>query len=94
VDRGPITTTAWRQIRAWRNEWHQLGTPTLPVLLDGSTTLTGDLAVRRLAKEMTHADAPVSPQLAYAKISVHPQVTWVSEIGGRWAHEYMLTKPG
>jgi hypothetical protein len=25
VARGPITTSAWRRIRAWRSEWQQLG---------------------------------------------------------------------
>lgn len=97
VARGPITTTAWRQIRAWRREWQELGTPSLPTLLDGGATLTGALAARRLAKEMAHVDAPPTPELGdprrYSTISVHPQAEWVSATGGRWAHDYMLADP-
>ena len=30
VDRGPVTTAAYRRIRAWRTEWQELGSPALP----------------------------------------------------------------
>lgn len=61
-------------------------------LLDGGATLSAALA-RRLAKEMGQVDALPSPVLddprQYSRISVHPQTTWVSVVGGRWAHDYM-----
>ena len=48
VDRGPVTTAAYRRIRAWRTEWQELGSPALPVLLVEGATLHGADALRRL----------------------------------------------
>lgn len=52
VDRGPITTDAYRRIRSWRTEWRQLGSPLLPIVLTGGATLSGLDALRRLGKEI------------------------------------------
>jgi len=90
VDRGPVTTDAYRRIRAWRTEWTQLGSQSLLVLLDCAVTLTGFDAVHRLAKEIAYVGAPPNPDLGnprrYPEISVHPQAAWVSQIGRPWAY--------
>lgn len=94
VDRGPITTGAYRRIRAWRAEWHELGSPVFPVLLVDGATLSGLDALRRLGKEITYADAAVNPELAdprrYPAVQGRPSPAWVAEIGGRWRNIYRL----
>lgn len=94
VDRGPITSAAYRRIRAWRDEWHQFGSPDLPVLLFDGATLHGPDALRRLGKELSHADASVEPELSdprrYASELVQPSPFWVSWIGGRWRNTYRM----
>lgn len=94
VDRGPITTEAYRRIRSWRAEWQELGSPALPVLLAGGATLIGDDAVRRLGKEIGYVDAQVDPALAdprrYPAVGDRPSASWVSEVGGRWRNAYRL----
>ena len=95
VDGGPVTTDAWRRIRAWRTEWHELGNPALPVLLVEAATLHGADALRRLGKELTYAGADVAPVLPdprrYAGERVQPSPFWVSWIGGRWRTGYRTT---
>jgi 2-hydroxychromene-2-carboxylate isomerase len=92
VDRGPITTAAYRRIRCWRTEWQQLGSLRLPVLLVGGATLSGIDALRRLGKEITYAAAAVQPELddprRYPQVTVRPPAAWVSQIGGRWRNVY------
>ena len=92
VDRGPISTSAYRHIRLWRAKWQQLGSPTLPVLLVGSTTLHGIEALRRLGKEISYVGADVNPELPdprrYPHVDVRPSAAWVSQIGGRWRYVY------
>lgn len=92
VDGGPVTTDAWRRIRAWHAEWQDLGSPGLPVLLVGGATLHGIDALRRLGKELTYAGADVTPMLPdprrYASERVHPSPFWVSWVGGRWRTGY------
>jgi hypothetical protein len=96
VDRGPITTDAYRRIRAWRSEWRELGSPELPTVLCDGATLTGLDAVRRLGKEIAHSAATTEPILGdprrYPPVSGHPQAAWVSQIGGRWRHTFQLTR--
>lgn len=49
-DGGPLTTVAYRRIRAWREQWRALGRPDLPVLIDEHGALhAGPDAVLRLA---------------------------------------------
>ena len=92
VDRGPVTTAAYRRIRAWRTEWQELGSPALPVLLVEGATLHGADALRRLGKELILAGADVAPLLPdprrYASERVRPSPFWVSWIGGRWRNGY------
>lgn len=95
VDRGPISTAAYRRIRAWRAEWHELSSPALPALLVGGATLEGIEALRRLGKEISYVGAEVDPELPdprrYPHIDVRPSPAWVSQIGGRWRNDY---RPG
>jgi len=95
VDRGPITTDAYRRIRSWRTEWQELGSPALPIVLTAGATLSGTDALRRLGKEIGYVDAQVDPQLddprRYPSISDRPSASWVSQIGGRWRNTYRLT---
>jgi hypothetical protein len=49
VNRGPITTRAWRLMRGWNQEWQDLGRPELPVLQNGTRTQSGEQALRQLA---------------------------------------------
>lgn len=87
-DRGPVSMTGWRQLRAWRTEYQELGSPALPVLLVGGATLTGDDALRRLGKEVVYAGAataePDDDPGRYPELGVYPGPYWVSQIGGPW----------
>ena len=59
--RGPITTAAWRRIRAWRDEWQALGARQLPVLVDGiGTKLSGTEALRYLGEHKGRDDAKLN----------------------------------
>jgi len=92
VDRGPITTGAYRRIRAWRAEWRELGSPELPLVLAGDTSLTGLDAVRRFGTDISDAGVTVNAELPdarrYARVSGRPPAAWVSQIGGRWRRLY------
>jgi 2-hydroxychromene-2-carboxylate isomerase len=94
VDRGPITAGGYARIRAWRGEWLALGGPALAVVLADGTTLSGDDALQRLAKEIAYVDADVDPQLGdprrYPHVEGRPSASWVSQIGGRWRNIYRL----
>ncbi|HLU58070.1 MAG TPA: DsbA family protein [Pseudonocardia sp.] len=63
VARGPITTAAWRRIRAWREEWERLGTRVVPTLVEGDRVLAGVPALRRLGELIVEHGAPVDPEL-------------------------------
>lgn len=95
VDRGPITTDAYRRILSWRSEWRELGSPVLPIVLTGGATLSGVDALRRLGKEIGYVDAQVDPELddprRYPPVRDRPSASWVSQIGGRWRNAYRLT---
>lgn len=97
VDRAPLTTEAHRRIRAWRAEWHDLGSPELPVLLVGGATLHGIDALRRLGKEISYTGADVAPHLPdprrYRPERVQPSPFWTSWVGGRWRNNYRLDAP-
>jgi hypothetical protein len=96
---GPITTEAWRRIRAWRYEWTQLGTDALPVLLaDGEPPSTGESALRWLEKEMAASGVKSAPDLPdparYPEPPLRPPKEWVSRVGGTWAHAWMPSPLG
>lgn len=92
VDRGPITTAAYRRIREWRAEWLALDGPALPVVLVDGATLHGEDALRRLGKEIVYANATLAPQMddprRYPAVLGRPSQAWVSQIGGRWRNVY------
>jgi hypothetical protein len=92
VDRGPVTSAAYRLLRAWRAEWQSLGSPALPVVLVDGATLSGADAVRRLAKEIAYRSAPPLPVVPepsrYPQMWVRPARTWVSWVGGPWRYAY------
>jgi predicted DsbA family dithiol-disulfide isomerase len=92
VDRGPVTTAAYRRIRAWQAEWRELGVPQLPAVLAGGATLSGVDALRRLGKELAYVEADLDPVGAqarrYPEIGDRPSASWVSQIGGRWRTAY------
>ena len=92
VDRGPVTTDAYRRIREWRAQWQDLGDPALPLLLVDGATVHGVDALRRLGKELTYVGADLAPESAdarrYPPEQVKPSPFWVSWIGGRWRNSY------
>jgi hypothetical protein len=62
--RGPITTGAWRRIRAWAQQWRHLECPCTPALvMDNGAPVYGADALRHLAAEITRLAAPVNPEL-------------------------------
>lgn len=94
ANREPVTTGAWRRIRAWREEWEQLGTRALPTLVGEGGTVAGAAdVVGRLAKlvqESGQLDPPNLPDPArFPQVRVRPGKQWVSMVGGRWAHAWM-----
>lgn len=98
VDRGPITTDAYRRIRSWRAEWRELGSPELPIVLSGAAIAHGLDAARRLGKEIAYVGAVPEPVLdeprRYPPVSGRPPASWVSQIGGRWRNVYRLRDAG
>ena len=93
VSRGPITTSAWRRIRVWREEWASTGTGAVPTLVvGGGSPSTGEAALRRLEKEILRAGAEIDPDLPdpakYPAMPVRPSKEWVSEVGGPWSQTW------
>lgn len=92
--RDPITASAYRRIRTWREQWQEMGSPQLPVVLVDGATLTGLDAVRRLGKEIERLDVDVKPVLEdarrYPELDGTPPLSWVSQIGGEWLHLYRV----
>ncbi|HEX5494248.1 MAG TPA: DsbA family protein [Mycobacteriales bacterium] len=93
VSRGPVTTGAWRQIRAWRDEWARLGTGAVPTLVaDNGLPVSGEAALRRLAEEILRSEAVIGLDLLdsarYPAMAVQPSRAWVSQVGGPWANAW------
>lgn len=93
VDRGPITTDAFRRIGSWRKEWQDLRRSDMPCVQVQDQTFTGLDAVRRLGEEVSRLQP--NPELLelpdpsrYPPLSVHPDPTWVSQVGGTWEDAY------
>lgn len=89
VDGGPITTSAYRRVRAWRAQWQKLCGLPLPVLLAGVARPSGLDAVRELGKELCNVGVIATPlsldnPRLYSPETVRPPAGWVSEVGGRW----------
>lgn len=51
----PVTTTAWRRIRGWQQEWEALGRPALPTVVDGEVIAAGRDALQWLASRLPAA---------------------------------------
>ncbi len=90
--RGPITTGAWRRIRAWQGEWAELRKGVLPVLVENGLPVFGADVPRRLAKMIIRLGAPVTPELPeptrYPARRVRPSAPWAARAGGRWLYSY------
>ena len=59
-DGGPLTTIGYRRIRTWRDEWHTLGRPRLPVLIDANGTLheAADAVLALAGRPLSQAPRP------------------------------------
>lgn len=92
VDRGPITTGAFDLIRRWRDQWAELGSPELPVVLVDGATVHGVDAVRRLGKQIAYVHAPLDPPSPTPAVvaRVHPGPGWTSRVGDPWRSDYQL----
>lgn len=98
VSRGPITTAAYRRIRAWREGWARTGTATTPtVVVDGSVSVGVDglramaAMLDRMGRDGLHPTPgaePADPR-RFPALSVHPEPEWVSTVGGPWARAFM-----
>lgn len=96
VNRGPITTDAYRRIRAWRAEWTRLDTGAVPALVLGGRLLTGAAVLRWLAEEMIRLGVPAGlgglPDPGrYPLPGVRPSAFWTSMVGG--PGKYLLRTP-
>lgn len=94
VSGGPITTDAWRRMRAWREDWQRLDIMELPILVeDGHPPASGEAALRRLEQELLRSHAGLDPELPdparYPAMPLRPSPQWVSQVGGRWAATWM-----
>lgn len=97
VNRGPITTTAWHRIRAWRDEWSRLGPVTLPTLVeDGRLPVTGRAVLRHLEREIIARRVEFGLDLPdparYPEMAVRPSREWVSQVGGPWSHAWRASR--
>jgi hypothetical protein len=63
ASRGPITTSAWLRIRAWRDGWTRLGTKAVPTLVENGRPVVGAGALHRLADLISERRAPIDPDL-------------------------------
>lgn len=91
LDGGPVTTQAYRLIRAWRTEREGLDTSDLPIVVQGGQIHTGAEALRWLGELIVARQAPVAPELPdprrYPEAGVRPSTAgWVSETGATWMH--------
>ena len=94
VTGGPITTTAWRLVSEWADQWNATGKETVPVVLDGDATpWFGTDAVEWLGAELVArgldpAPAP-TPELARGRSTGDTAShSWVSQHGNRWMRDY------
>lgn len=56
---GPITTDAWRLVRQWQDDWATLGSPELPVVVEGTRVLSGFAAADHLGARVREAGARI-----------------------------------
>ncbi|MBE1496273.1 hypothetical protein H4696_003373 [Amycolatopsis lexingtonensis] len=88
--RGPITTSAWRRIQAWQDEWSTIGAGALPVLVENGLPMSGPAVPRHLTKMISQLSIPFSPELPeperYPLPRVRPPKWWAAQTGGRWLY--------
>ncbi len=94
MNRGPITTGAWLRIRRWREELSQLGTGTVPTLIEDGRVLSGAAAVvNHLADTISRLGVKVDSYpydpTRYPRVPDRPSKQWISQVGGRWAYAWM-----
>jgi hypothetical protein len=90
-NRGPISTDAWRQVRAWQEQRRQNADGPLPVLTDGVDTLSGTDALRRLGVELTRVGGDQRDAASGLDPGRYPATPaaptgWISEVGGPWKY--------
>ncbi|WP_020658894.1 hypothetical protein [Amycolatopsis benzoatilytica] len=90
LGRGPVTTGAWRRMRAWQEEWAGFGAGALPVLVENGLPVFGAEAVQQLGKAISRAGAEPSPNFAeperYPAPPVRAPAWWARDSGGRWLY--------
>jgi len=95
VNRGPVTTSAWRRIQAWQDEWSGLGAQAMPVLVENGLPIFGLDVPRHLAKMITQLGVPLNPELPeperYPLPRVHPPTWWATQTGGKWLYPSRCT---
>ena len=98
VNGGPVTTSAWRLVRAWQAEWRDTGKEVVPVLLVGDAEpLFGVDAVEWLGGEVLSRglDPHRVPTSSGAQLPPRrdlPPPSWVSAFGGPWVRDYQRAR--
>lgn len=94
VTGGPVTTTAWRLVAAWADEWRSTGKETVPVVVvDDAAPLFGTDAVEWLGAELESRGLESRPVPRPEAPAVHPprdlaSLSWASQHGNRWMRDY------
>ena len=98
VTGGPVSTTAWRSVGAWRSEWHRNDNQVVPIVRTGAETIVGVDAVRWLGDQLRgrlpqagadgrsadeRSDRAGTDRAARATTDV-AALSWVSQHGNRW----------
>jgi hypothetical protein len=94
VTRGPVTTTAWRLVAAWADQWRETGKQIVPVLLlDETAPLLGTDAVDWLGAELLRRGLesrrvpPAKDPGLHSARDLAP-LGWASQHGNRWMRDY------
>jgi hypothetical protein len=91
VTGGPISSTGWRLLHQWRDDW-TAGKETVPVLeVDGDEPRYGEEAVEWLGEELLRRDVELAPGPVEApapRRKASADLSWVSQHGGRWLREF------
>ncbi len=93
VTGGPVTTTAWRLARRWRQEWQETGKETVPVLyVDEQHLFFGEDAVARLGDELAARGLDPAREPARRAPTRRrpdpPDLSWVSQYGYRGLRQF------
>jgi hypothetical protein len=95
VTGGPVSTAAWRSVRAWRSDWQRDGNQVVPIVRTSTATIVGVDAVRWLGDQLREhrgdggPDAGQDARAASARGGgdIEP-LSWVSQHGNRWLRAY------